>query len=103
MPIHGALMAEFPTNKELSEARAANAAKALAAGGHTNATTTRYGDTNPVEPNTTAAGRAKDRRVEFASRSRRRDVSEVGRGSPSRGRAHNRGGLMRGIRHRFWQ
>lgn len=65
VPIHGVLMAQFPTNKELSEARAANAAKALAEGGRGDAKTTGYGDTNPVEPNTTAAGRAMNRRVEI--------------------------------------
>ena len=65
VPIHGVLMARFPTNKELSEARAANAAKALADGGRGDAKTTGYGDTNPVEPNTTAAGRAMNRRVEI--------------------------------------
>jgi flagellar motor protein MotB len=48
----------------LSEARAANAAKALADGGLGNATVTGYADSKPVEPNTTAAGRAKNRRVE---------------------------------------
>jgi chemotaxis protein MotB len=64
VPIRGALKNRFPTNKELSEARAANAAKALADGGRSNATTTGYADTKPVEPNTTPAGRAKNRRVE---------------------------------------
>jgi chemotaxis protein MotB len=64
VPIQGALKKKFPTNKELSEARAANAAKALAEGGLANATTTGYADSKPVEPNSTAAGRAKNRRVE---------------------------------------
>ena len=65
VPIQGALMSRFPTNKELSEARAANAAKALAEGGRGDATTTGYADTRPVEPNTTAEGRAMNRRVEI--------------------------------------
>lgn len=64
VPIHGALMIRFPTNKELSKARAVSAAKALADGGLSNTTPTGYGDTRPVEPNSTAAGRAKNRRVE---------------------------------------
>lgn len=64
VPIHGALMARFPTNKELSEARAISAAKALAEGGRSDAMTTGYGSANPVEPNSTAAGRARNRRVE---------------------------------------
>jgi chemotaxis protein MotB len=62
--IQGALKKKFPSNKELSESRAANAAKALEAGGLSALTTHGYGDTKPVEPNTTSAARAKNRRVE---------------------------------------
>jgi chemotaxis protein MotB len=64
VPIRGPLKKRFPTNQELSEARAANAAKALAEGGLSNPTTTGYADTKPVESNKTAEGRAKNRRVE---------------------------------------
>jgi chemotaxis protein MotB len=65
VPIGGELKNKFPTNKELSESRAANAAKALTKGGLGVATTTGYADSKPVEPNTTPVGRAKNRRVEI--------------------------------------
>jgi chemotaxis protein MotB len=64
VPIHGALKTRFPTNRELSKARAVSAAKALADGGLSHATPAGYGDTRPVEPNSSAAGRAQNRRVE---------------------------------------
>ena len=64
VPIHGTLKKQFPTNKELSESRAANAAKALIEGGLGTVTTHGYAETRPVEPNTTDVGRAKNRRVE---------------------------------------
>jgi len=64
VPIQGALQKRFPTNKELSQSRAANAAKALIKGGLRTVMTHGYADTRPVESNMTASGRAKNRRVE---------------------------------------
>ena len=63
-PIRSELRKKFPSNKELSEARATNAAMALGEGGLTAVTTHGYADTRPIVPNTTEPGRAKNRRVE---------------------------------------
>ncbi|ALA56638.1 OmpA family protein [Nitrospira moscoviensis] len=63
-PIRSELKKKFPSNKELSEARAANAALALTEGGLAAAEIHGYADTRPVMANTTDAGRAKNRRVE---------------------------------------
>jgi len=61
----GALQKKFPSNKELSDARANSAAQALRDGGvSSNLSATGYGDSNPIAANNTAAGRAKNRRVE---------------------------------------
>jgi chemotaxis protein MotB len=64
--IKGGLQKKFLSNKELSEARANRAAKALRDGGvSANLWTDGYGESNPIAPNTTANGRAKNRRVEI--------------------------------------
>jgi chemotaxis protein MotB len=63
--IKGELAKRFPTNKELSEARAVSALSALRAGGLTNSVTTGgYASRRPVASNATAEGRQKNRRVE---------------------------------------
>ena len=64
--IKGGLHKKFRSNKELSDARAHSAAQALRDGGVTaNLWADGYGDSNPIAPNSTATGRAKNRRVEI--------------------------------------
>jgi chemotaxis protein MotB len=61
----GPLQKKFPSNKELSDARANSAAQALRDGGvSSNLSAEGHGDSNPIAGNNTAAGRAKNRRVE---------------------------------------
>ena len=64
--ITGALQKKFPSNRELSDARAKSAAQVLREGGvSSHVLTLGHGDNNPVASNGTAAGRAKNRRVEI--------------------------------------
>jgi chemotaxis protein MotB len=67
-PIRNTLRKRFPTNKELSTARAASGVTALQAGGISAdfITSAGYADTKPVAPNTTDEGRQKNRRVEVS-------------------------------------
>src|SRR4029079_5746970 len=63
--IKGPLQKKFPSNKELSDARANSAAQALRDGGvSNNLSAAGHGASTPVASNNTAAGRAKNRRVE---------------------------------------
>jgi chemotaxis protein MotB len=63
--IKSALKKKYPTNKELSDARAHSAEQALRDGGvSSNLSAAGHGETNPVASNKTAEGRAKNRRVE---------------------------------------
>lgn len=67
--IKGALKKKFPSNKELSDARAESAAQALRDGGVAgNLSAAGHGETNPLASNKTAEGRAKNRRVEVIVR-----------------------------------
>ena len=67
LAIRSKLKEKFPTNQALSEARAANAVKALTDGGMAanGLTAGGYAETKPVAPNTTETGRQKNRRVEI--------------------------------------
>ncbi len=63
--IQGELAKKYPTNKELSAARAEAALKALQDGGMSNhVTTAGHADRRPAASNATADGRQKNRRVE---------------------------------------
>ena len=65
VPIGPELRARFPSNVELSKARAQSVAELLVAQGVPASimTTSGLGDAQPVAPNDTAQGRAKNRRV----------------------------------------
>jgi len=64
-PIRGALQKKFPSNKELSDARARYASEALQEGGFTSGISAEgHGSDSPIATNNTVEGRAKNRRVE---------------------------------------
>ena len=65
VPIGPELRQRFPTNVDLSKARAQSVANELVTGGvpASMITVTGFGDADPVAPNDTPQGRAKNRRV----------------------------------------
>jgi chemotaxis protein MotB len=67
VPIVGALTRKYPTNWELSAARAINVARYLQQQGLDPAllAAVAYGEFKPVAPNDTDEGRAKNRRIEI--------------------------------------
>jgi len=68
VPIAGALARVYPTNWELSAARAVNVTRFLQAQGidPDNLSAVAYGEFKPVADNETKEGRAKNRRIEIA-------------------------------------
>ena len=67
VPIKGALAKKYPTNQELSQARAESARQALIEGGMSPDRIDAMGhaDTRPIASNASAEGRQKNRRVEI--------------------------------------
>ncbi len=67
VPIKGALAKKFPTNQELSQARAESARQALIEGGMAGDRIDAMGhaDSRPIATNSTAEGRQRNRRVEI--------------------------------------
>jgi len=67
VPIGPALKTRFPSNWELSTARATDVVRFLSAKGVPNSMLSAegFGDSRPVAPNDTPAGRAKNRRVDI--------------------------------------
>jgi len=67
LPVGGALKARFPSNLELSSARADDVVRYLVSNGVPKATISAqgFGDARPVASNDTQQGRAKNRRVEI--------------------------------------
>lgn len=67
VPIRGRLAKRFPTNLELSQARAESARQALIEGGMTSdkIETKGHADSRPIASNSTPEGRQKNRRVEI--------------------------------------